>query len=1064
MARQQDYVIDRISICLPAILASSAAFYIILQWRPTQRYDEFIVGAISWSASTKIQDLLAAPAALVIMALSALINVKTVNLRVSCVGSEATSVGGYLIWWSIAPFALLIGMLSGEPLERFFYAAVGLLIIFVLVYHRLFHLPAPQPQDEASLAVLSAVFFGLLPIATAVLLARLPEGWALLSRLRFETPGLLTTLAVSVTGITCWLLLAPKNFRSTLPALAALSQLSLPLFYFCLYPASFVTADGDRHRYAVSGGLAVVLAVVAAVSVLDVFARFRRHRHKPASWPKLISPLAVFALLLAVTLGATQPPHISDDDYHFGERLVGAMIYLAGGMPYVDYVPPHGIAQNDAPLFLSMLLHDGTASGLGDAQRLWGGLLALVAFLSIYRVTGHLALSFLCILLLSKLHYNFPFLVVFNFIFLVPFICLWLSAPLLQRPAVWIASWIATAPLLVLGIPPQGLVLVVASAPIAAAMTFKLFFAHDRQRPAVLPVVAAGLVGFVILLTPLRPMLFGAIDHVLTNSAINQTAYGIPWSASWQPQNGFGLAFEALRNSWIVVCVLLGAAIVLGWQSRVRRELLLPATAAVLFCLLIIPYGLGRIDPGVISRPGRVSIFAVTVLLPVALWPIMSTQLRAPLALVIVGLSAMLVPTQISLSQLRAATLSAVPTGPLVDGPRAGLHGLGVTMIDDVHLGRLQTLRRILDEELPPGQPYLDLSSRNAQYFYFSRVPPVATTAPYNMASPTQQRQAVERLAARPPQVVVMEAANVNHDGGGIALRNPILHRFVLDHYVPVYRRDFVIGRLRGSAGTAAHAVELDGRIIGAGRSEGSATALGGEELRVEDHFAIPFLAPGDVLRLPDGDGRRIVNLTPDGLVTLDGPLQTRPAGQVRFIWEGEPSRLGGYRSALLEFAFERRDLLALPVAWGRSETSLARRMVHRHAIPEQPASLHGLSREGYWLRVTGGDPFATFDLSPLQVSGGSVDLIRLRFACRGQRATPRLQLFWWGGAQTHPSEILSLRLMASNGPLIVPMFAAHRWSSMPSISGLRIDLDNPDACDAIQIVELSLLARIDLD
>ena len=1049
-------VTDKLAVWLPSLIFASAAFYLILQLRLVQRYNDFIVGSIAWSSATKVQDLVAVPSALAVLALSVLINAKMVQSRGRCIDPEAASVSGHLIWWSIVPSTLLLGLLAGHPLSRsLFFATTGMLIIFVLVYHRLVRLPVLRPQDEASLGVLSAVFFSLLPIAAAVLLARLPEGWRWLAGLQFGRGALVAALAVPVAGTACWALLAPRSFRSTLPALIALSQLGLSLFYFCLYPAGFVAADGGTYRYEVGAGLAVGLTVLAGVSVLDIFVRYRRYRYKPASLLKLISPLAVFGLLLALKFGTTQPPRISDDDYHFGEYLTGAMVFLAGGVPYVDYIPPHGFAHNDVPLLLSMLLHDGTASGLVDAIRLWGGLLVLVAFLSVYQVTRHLALAFLSILALGNLQ--------LNFIFLIPFVCLWFSSKIILRPAVWISSWIAAAPLLVLGVPGQGLVLVFASAPIMAVMTFNLFRAPDRRRLALPPIVTAVFVAALLLLTPLRPMLFGAVGYVLVNGSINQTAYGIPWSASWQPERGFGLTFEAVRNSWIVACVLLGTTVALSWRRCTRRELLLPSAATVLFCLLMIPYGLGRIDHGALSRPGLVSMLAVSVLLPVALWPIMDARLRAPLALVIAGLGTLLSPNQISVERLRSAALALVPAGLLVDGPRSGLHGLGVTAIDRVHLSRLQALRRTLDEELAPGDPYLDLSSRGAHYFYVSRVPPIAITAPYNMPS-VWQRQAAERLAARPPQLVVMEAANVNHDGGGIALRNPTLHRFILDHYVPVLRRNLVIGRLRTSRATAAHTAEIDGRIIGAGGSERGTPSAASEAVLVEDRFAIPFMAPGDLLRLPDGEGRRIVTITTDGVVTLDGLLQIQPSVPVRLVWEGELSRVAGYRSALLEFAFERRDLLALPVAWGQSESSLNRRMVHRHDIPEEPTILHDLVRAGDLLRVMGGDPFVIFDLSPLQVSGARADLLRLRFACVGQRAVPRLQLFWWGGDQAHPSETFSLRLTAQEGTLIVPMYAAHRWTSMPSITGLRIDLDNPDACEAVQFTKLSLSTRTDPD
>jgi len=62
-----------------------------------------------------------------------------------------------------------------------------------------------------------------------------------------------------------------------------------------------------------------------------------------ADWKKYFSPFAIFGLVVSLKTGRTVTPHISSYDYHFGEQLLGWWSYLKGFVPYVDYVPAHGL-------------------------------------------------------------------------------------------------------------------------------------------------------------------------------------------------------------------------------------------------------------------------------------------------------------------------------------------------------------------------------------------------------------------------------------------------------------------------------------------------------------------------------------------------------------------------------------------------------------------------------------------------------------------------------------------------------------------------------------------------
>jgi hypothetical protein len=59
-----------------------------------------------------------------------------------------------------------------------------------------------------------------------------------------------------------------------------------------------------------------------------------------------------------------------------------------------------------------------------------------------------------------------------------------------------------------------------------------------------------------------------------------------------------------------------------------------------------------------------------------------------------------------------------------------------------------------------------------------------------------------------------------------------------------------------------------------------------------------------------------------------------------------------------------------------------------------------------------------------------------------------------------YPSETNSLRFEAEDGTLIVPLDVYPRWLALGSVHGIRIDLDNPAACSAIEVTNGSLQQR----
>jgi hypothetical protein len=556
-------------------------------------------------------------------------------------------------------------------------------------------------------------------------------------------------------------------------------------------------------------------------------------------------------------------------------------------------------------------------------------------------------------------------------------------------------------------------------------------------------------------MTPAGPMLSGAVGYVLENGPVNQLAYGIPWSLS---------GLDMIRMSWITVPIVCLAIIFMSVNTPRRRDALLPAIVILLFVLLLIPYAMGRIDPGSISRAGRLASFGWAVLLPIVAWHVIRPRHKTAFILVIAGMSAALNLTPLSLSHFMSSAAARIATGPLKDGESAGLANIGHAVVEDAHWERLTRLKTVIDSKLAPEEHYLDLTSRNAHYFYLDRKPPIPITAPYNMVPLAQQQRAVEKLSRNLPRLALLEADNIVHDGGGLALRTPLLYRFVIDHYIPRWEKGFIIGIRKQDGEPPPGDVTLEAHIKnvtddnwerGVSRHEAA--------LILDDAALVSVLTEGVEVQFPQGERRTIVRVWPEGqAIWLDGDVLHRDDAlaldSLKVTISGPAEH--AYRLALFEKAVSASDLGKIPVAWGSSETSLQERM---EALPKL-GFLTPIVHDVVWttgaIRVTGADPHLTFDLSRFAISGRDAGLLRLEFACQDQTAEPRIQLFWWGDEQTGPDERSSLRFTANDGVLLVPLDAFPSWLTLGHVRGLRLDLDDATACGAMIVKDLAFHQR----
>ena len=1047
---------ERVSSVLATVVITAFALLLCLGISTAPKYADFIVGYISWTADTKFQDQVVAPVFIAVLFCALLFFTSLMGRQKKQFGSDSALVfSNQLLWWSLPAITAIACMVLGTDFEpKVLYCSVfGVSFIALAVTVGAVKKVNVDPR-VFGLGALGILLLALVQLEVVLALGRAPAAWTNgveLSRYAKPTYGIAIVGWILGMAYIVW---SPKGFARIASWLVMAGQLGLSTFYLALYPARIQEPDGSISKYETTVWLKVLVIAMLVWGVVDVLRRFRRYT-STSDIATLLSPIAFFGLLVGLKMGTTIFPNISAADYHFGESLLGWWSYLQGAIPYIDYIPAHGVIGDDLTQFLSFVFYDGSAGSIIHVGNLSIALLSFAAFLSLYYFSRSIGLAFAAIFFLTA---NIIWL------FLIPFLCLWLSPSLRQRPERWLLVWMVTAPLVVLGIPPQGLLLAAASGVMAAYYAWHLWKApRPRKLKGIL--IASVVLLVLAVVTPAGIMLLGAIRYVLENGPINQVAYGVPWALSWEGARK-GFVFEALRMSWIAIplaCLLL----VHRWFQTPERRLdaLLPLLVVFLFALLLIPYSMGRVDPGGMSRPGLAASFGWAILLPIACWGMLSARNKVVMVVLAASMSASLGFTQVSINNLVKSTMAVISTQGLgiSDGVAAGLPNIGRSFVQPPHWDRLTRLSRVLADNVPAGETYLDLTSRNAQYFYLGYRPLLPVTAAYNMVSPAQQLRAIETLKQDLPTIALLEGMNIIHDGGGLALRNPYLYRFIVDHYEPFYVDGFILGRKKGSASAPVTSIEIPLMdFTDANWSHGINRAVAA--LYVSDPGMLAALKVGDHIQVNQSEIRRIREIRVAGQsVWLEGSaLQVSDADPISHprLIEPRPEAIAEYQAALLQRAFASPDLKKIPVAWGRSQVSLSNKMVLINNLDNVKPSLNQLVAQENSYRVDGGDPSMSFDLSALNLSGHDAGLLKFEFRCSGRAAEPRMQVFWWGDGQQGPLEASSVRFNAEDGTLIVPLDASPRWLTLQHVKGIRIDLDNAGACSSFKVDNLGLYQR----
>jgi hypothetical protein len=1124
------------AVVLAGFLSTQIRFFV------PQKYSQLIVGSLAWDMGAKTSDYLMVLLAIVYAITFYWSMGKLGSLIQSHYGADKEAAYRQLGAYSMIPASLWLGiqLTGGKSLGPIWISAIATiaLILFSIIS---IWLPLSFRNDRLffnclASSLLIVLFTPINGIAIALIWGRLNLAWQ-------TTADTLTTFVYLLIGLSLllsslvWIKCRQNSLRlyQQLRLLVIITQGLIPFLFLVLLPTPWTNGEERYYGYPITQPLILLIVFLCLWSYIDLSRRFYKilkervsiDSNKPECSP--ISFPVLLAVLLYLKTAFTSVPALPTDDYHFGEILLPWWLWSDFSyVPFHDYFPARGLV-NYVPGLLTDIFFDGTAAA--QTATLGKSLLALpyltIGLIFLANSIGWLAAFLSLILMPAPVNCLFEIHVI-----LTATLCLLVEFFLRRRWTQWLAVWVVLGIALVLFAPGQGGLFLLGTSPLGAIALYRAL-RQDQKR---LLYGVSGLVLAIVLLallTPLDQMLIGAVRYGAEQSATNSAAYGIPWKNSRGSNPIFGYPYwEMLRTSWVWVGVIAAlllhrVACDLAWPDR--RRYIAFAIPIVLFSILWIPRAAGRIDPASWSRLGVASTWFVCLLLPIVLLIALGHRHKATVLLVVAGIGGLVstFPSNHNVFSLEQVLqfptqIPFIQDGALTDGRALRLPNLGKVIMEPSQRQRLQTIKAVLDLTLEPGETYLDMTNRNAQYFYLNFPPPVESGAVYNLVHDSQQIRAIKDLESAQPPVVLTDADSILHDGGTAALRSHLLYRYVVDHYIPVQIESYIfmvrpdrLSRLRPESITPLKNPQSYQLLLANRDGRYAYRSIVQINNLVENLEQVTSLPQADPVVTDPGVNLDTVslgseqplpsNLEIKGTRDFDGDRQTdwlvfnpetmqlevwllkdtsvtevRPLPPLGPDWNAvgitsNPTTLATYMSspeeitlnatgmALLDQAFWVRDLKAIPSSWGRSlDTLLSELELVQDIGLGKTSNLNDIKVVAPNRYQTIGDhPRLRLDLSALHLSGADAGILVFDFACESNRRSTGLRLHWTSDeSERLMDDTAGMQFVARKGPQVVPLDAAPRWLTAKHLKTLEIEVADPAACPNFTLSNVRLFQR----
>ena len=803
-------------------------------------------------------------------------------------GSHLTSVGSY-----------------ESPIESLIAGAAVLVLLCALSQRRL-SLSADSINEITGMSLLVLLFGFFSGLGLASMLSRFLG----LSISRGLTLDLVYACCGTGFALTVLLIVSSKTaeqIERRIRHLLFASQALLPLLLTVMVPP-MVIENGQQVTQGDSNVLRTTLLLAVAVIWVALARRWIAQIKTPAmNLSQALLPLAILPIAVFAATDHPMFPTFFGDEFHTGEHLLlWQQAHDFGKIPFVDFVPIHPLMD-----FLvsgaNSFFFDGTLANYENSRAILFAAAAGLTFLAVARFAGvglALALSFAASL--------------WDRLLVVPALLLILcDGRLLTNPLRWLVGWICFCPLSLCYNPAVGIALTLASGPVALIQLWRLF-RNDRRALWSLLIGCAAFILVIFAIPITRSIALGFLHFLIENGRTVVIAHGIEWRPGVLHARGQGLLttpllWEMFRFSWVIVPLLAGWIFLthaINWRAA-KPQVLAISAIACLFILALSGWTIGRVDANLPSRTGEVSYLAVLYILPILgaaigrWWSVTNLLLLLGIGFFQGGMSDFTnsgskVHSRISVTSLldKPAAVLTVPSKCLsIDGPALGLPNLGHIYAPRELLEPVLNLRNDLAKFLRPGETYLDLTGRQANYFILGMPVPLSYGATWMAANLSLQDELITQLKANCPPVIWL--APSIFQGAEIPLfRTYKIYRFLLPKYVAVLRNGKLFLVLRDRIGepapTMAEQFKALHEAFGPNSIERLPAAWGSSWPRLQHYFSPPLAlnTPEKIvsdaspisLPLPDVSGRQYDFLKID----LFSNVATQSRLEIEVTWTSE--------------------------------------------------------------------------------------------------------------------------------------------------------------------------------
>lgn len=568
-------------------------------------------------------------------------------------------------------------------------------------------------------------------------------------------------------------------------------QIPLPLLLLVLLNDTYQIDQNLTHNN-IGIGLKIIVCTAIVICILLLVRSVLVQDKSINETTNINSSISTTSIVFITAFLAYRTPvynSLVSDDFHLGELILPwQQIIQHHQTMFGEFVSIQGIM---GLLYggINHTLFEGTISSFPLVFTLLPVLFAMITGFFACKTLGNMWGLLVSILALP-----------FNdrFYLLIVTILILFNKKLMEKYYCWMSLWIWLSIVNFLYNPTAGAAQIISTLPVAGYIVYKFVKNRNMYTRAIRSKVLIITIVQICILVPIFPLLIQQIVFLLDNSSSNTTAFGIGITQvlgmpDWLPKR-FNVPildkiwWEAIRVGAWVMCLIFFAYLLLKNQkdkiNESYRRLNLLLISSMLLIVSLIPYSMGRVDPGSLSRPGTLSLIALCGLLPVILIIAEKRIYKVAFSLCLgIALAYKVIFSGINFFELplKAIETIKVPSDALlVNGRDIGMPNIGIGYVLPDRLNELTNLKLTMDKLLKDGETYADLTNRSAFYFYLDKKVPSLYSADYVAANSKIQNKVINSIKKNSIPVVLI-GPSIRHDGGPASIRAYRIYRWFIE-------------------------------------------------------------------------------------------------------------------------------------------------------------------------------------------------------------------------------------------------------------------------------------------